>query len=376
MSLRMIATASRLHDPERNCPLCGRKYGRVEKTEEHIFPLWLQRRHKLLTQTISIPNGITKRYNSVKLGVCKKCNNERFGALERRIASAADAKPGAFRGAESLSDAELAVWLGKIFFLISRKSGMHEDFRLRNAPEKDAILPKELHPGFGFLAVVLNAWALGKGLYSCYLDDPPLPALYGPPFSLYRFRIDTTSTHGTYDYSDNAVGLSAAIRFDDIGLICLFDGGLHKRWLEYRYAFIGNNPLHPVQFRELAALMYYDQSVLDPSACDVQYFWNRSLKSIVAQTLVPRSGNPYMAENHDPERLLACVSHYTGLKADSLRGDTPGEVRSTLVKHDGSFFEYPVTDAEIEALPSDVIHVPPAKRSAGRRPLDDNTQIS
>ena len=226
---------------------------------------------------------------------------------------------------------------------------MYDDFRLRNTPEKDTVLPKELHPGFSFLAIFLNAYALRKGFYSCYLDDPPLTEMYGSPFSLYRFRIDTRHTQGTYDYIDNAVSLSAAIRFDDVGFICLFDGGLHKRWLGHRHSFIGSNPLHPVQFRELAALMYYDQSVLEPAACKVQYYWNRLLKGVIAQTHVQRFSNPYMAEHHDPERLLACISHYTGLEPNVLRIDANGEVRSTLVNQDGSFFKYPVTNDEIEA---------------------------
>lgn len=367
----MIETASRLHDPARNCPLCGRKYGRVAQTEEHIFPLWLQHRHNLLTQTIHIPNGITKRYNSVKLEICQKCNNERFGELEQRISAAANFPSGAFQGLESVSDAELAVWLGKIFLLLNRKSGSYQDFRLRDAPEKDTVLPKELQPGFGYLGVLLNAYALNKGCYSCYLDDPAWPALYGPPFSLYRFRIDTRSTHGAYDYSDNAIGLSAAIRFDDIGLICLFDGGLWRRWLGYRTEFIGDKPLHPVQFRELAALMYYDQSVLDPSARGVQYYWNRPLNSVIAQTMVPRFLNPYRDEHHDPERRLACVAHYTGVKLDALRGDAPGEIRSTLFNEDGSFFSYPVTENEIASLPSNAIHLPPGQRQKGWRAAEN-----
>jgi hypothetical protein len=61
----MIRDVLANRDIDTHCPLCGRSFGRVKSSEEHIFPKWLQQHHGLLTRRLNIPNFIGKPYKSV-----------------------------------------------------------------------------------------------------------------------------------------------------------------------------------------------------------------------------------------------------------------------------------------------------------------------
>ena len=58
----------------------------------------------------------------------------------------------------------------------------------------------------------------------------------------------------------------------------------HRRFRGGRFAYLNGHRLHPAQFGELVARIFYDQTVLDPEACRVTYYSNRPLKAIVADS--------------------------------------------------------------------------------------------
>ena len=109
-----------------------------------------------------------------------------------------------------------------------------------------------------------------------------------------------------------------ALRSGNAGMVCLLDGGLHQRFRSGRFAYLGGHKLHPAQFTELVAQIFYDQTVLDPEACRVTYYSNRPLKAIVAQTSGRRSYDPYLQELHDPSRLARMLGYYTSQEPNSL----------------------------------------------------------
>ncbi len=123
MSLRMITGVLKVREITTHCPLCGRAFARFPWDEEHIVPRWLQHRHDLWSRKLNIPNFIGKRYKTVRITVCKRCNGTTFGALETRLAPLlANGDP--FSSTLAVRDAELAIWLGKIFWLLIRKSSV------------------------------------------------------------------------------------------------------------------------------------------------------------------------------------------------------------------------------------------------------------
>ena len=188
MSLRMISGVLKPKDVTTHCPLCGRAFSRFPSNEEHIYPKWLQHHHNLWNRRLTIPNFLGKKYKTVKITICERCNGKTFGKLETRIAPLlTSADP--FAAAATLDDDELAVWLGKIFWLLVRKSHSAMDYRTRDLPQPERILPDELLPGTLFLGMLERTYAMRRGMACCHDGDLAIPEFfYGPPYSLYRFK--------------------------------------------------------------------------------------------------------------------------------------------------------------------------------------------
>lgn len=353
----MIHNVLALHDIESYCPLCGRDFGRSAKTEEHIFPRWLQKHCGLETVRLNLPNFIGKAYKSVKIDICYTCNNKRFGQLETKLSQLIRTDK-AYSLVQELDLDLLAVWLGKILWLLCRKGHTYDDHRTRNEAISDKIVPHNLMPGATYLGMMLRSFAMRKGMFSCYVSDPPIPEFfYEPPYSLYIVEIDTRDDRfETFDYFDNLNVLGAAIRIGSLGVICVFDGGLNGRFRSYRYNHLTSEKLHPVQFSELTARIFYDNTVLHEDALKVQYFWNRSLNAVVAQTQTRRSFNPFLEEHQDPRRLASMIARLTCMDPDRILQGSEN-IFTTLEDGEGKFVPFVVTDKEIQEASSHPEHI-------------------
>lgn len=310
MSLQMINGVIANRSIATHCPLCGRRLKGIESNAEHIFPKWLQHRHQLWTRRLTIPNFLGKPYKSVTITVCARCNNDRFGKLENALSSAVS-KVAPFEACAQLTDEAIALWLGKIFWLLCQKSHSVQNHKTRDAPKPEQIMPEELMPGIVYLGIFERAFAANKSMFSCYLTDPPLTEFYNAPFSLYRFRIADIPKAEQFDYMDSPIVLGAALRTEHVGFVCLFDGGLHRRFRSHRFANLFEETLHPMQFSEVAARMFFDQTVLDERATQVTYYWNADRRAVIAKTLTPRSYDPYLQENFDPKLRAQFIGRFT-----------------------------------------------------------------
>ncbi|MDN4985544.1 hypothetical protein QY049_20480 [Bradyrhizobium sp. WYCCWR 13022] len=353
MSLRMISDVLKPRDVSTHCALCGRSFARFPSDEEHIFPKWLQRHHNLWTRRLNIPNFTGKRYDTVKLRICQRCNNRTFGAIETRLAPLLTSHD-PFSSVDQLDDEELALWLGKIFWLLIRKSQAAIDFRTRDLPEPDRIIPNDIMPGTLYLGMIERAFAMKKGMVACYAGDPAIPRyFYDVPYSLYRFRIDERDKRfEAFDFFDNPITLGVGLRTGTLGVICLFDGGLHRRFLSQTWDFLGGHALHPIQFAEVAATMFYDGTVLHDDATRVTYFWNPELNAVVSQVHTRRNFNPYLADRHDPARLAAFIGRHTFSDPNKILMPD-GHTFTSLHDKDRNFMRFAVTDEEVQAALAD-----------------------
>jgi hypothetical protein len=267
MSLRMIRDVLKARDIATRCPLCGRAFSRFPSNEEHIFPQWLQHHHDLWNRRLTIPNFIGKTYKTVKIDICERCNGTTFGKIETRLAPLLTGSD-PYAAAGSIDADTFAVWLGKTLWLLIRKGHSVMDFRTRDLPQPERIIPDEFLPGTFFLGMIERCFATGKAMAACHLGDPPFPEFfYGAPYSLYRFRIDTRdSRQESFDFVDSPLALTVAMRSHNLGLICIFDGGLHRRFRSGAYAYLEGEALHPVQFSEVFAQMTYEQTLLHEDA--------------------------------------------------------------------------------------------------------------
>jgi hypothetical protein len=283
----------------------------------------------------------------VKVGICRRCNNETFSGVENAVARVF-AAPDPFAASAALSPDFVAIWLAKIVWLLARKGNASIDHRTRNDPQPSPIVDSELIDGLLYAGMFLRTFATGKGMASCYRDDPPIPEyFYGAPFSLYAFEIDTRDTRfEAYDFLDNLFIGAAALRSGNLGFVCLFDGGLHRRFRAHAFDYLVGRKLHPMQFAEVVGLMYYDQTVVEPEANKLTYYWNKPLNAVVAQMWTPRAFNPYLQERHDPARLAQMLAFYTMHDPASLLG-ADGAIFTSLRDVDGAFLPFAVTDDEM-----------------------------
>jgi hypothetical protein len=348
MSVRMIKDVLRARDIEGHCPLCGREKAKASHTDEHIFPLWLQRHHNLLNRRLTIPNLIGKKYKTVKIGICVRCNNKTFGRLEGRISRALTSSH-PFVEANELDPGELAAWIGKILWLLARKSHSVQDHRARHKAKPERILPSVLLSGLLYSGMFLRCLARGKEMLASHPDQLMPLRIFGPPYSLYLHEIDLRDERfESFNFMDNTFVAGAAIRGGNVGMICLFDGGLHRSFLSARYAYLDGHPLHPMQFNELAARIFYDQTVLDPEARQVTYHWNKSHNAIFAETSGSPDIGPYREDLHDPMRQARMLGYYTLQEPDDLLFEG-GRTFTALQWPDGSFMPFAVTPEEIKA---------------------------
>lgn len=349
MSLRMINDVLANRSVATHCPLCGRSFKGIKCNAEHIFPKWLQHRHQLWTRRLTIPNFLGKPYKSVTITVCVRCNNERFGKLENVLAKAITTAD-SFESSTELPDEAIALWLGKIFWLLCRKSHSVQDYKARAAPKSEQILPEELIPGIAYLGIFERAFANNKTMLSCYLTDLPLTEFYNAPYSLYRFQIADVDKSERFDYMDSPIVLGAALRSGNVGFVCLFDGGLHRRFRSHRFSNLFAETLHPMQFAEAAARIFFDQTVLDELAAQVTYYWNPDRRAVIAKTLTPRFYNPYLQSNFDSEVLAQFMGRFTQSDPKALLiGDREF---TRLWDENGNFLPYAVTPEDIEAARS------------------------
>ncbi len=348
MSLQMINGVIANRSIATHCPLCGRRFKGIESNAEHIFPKWLQRHHQLWTRRLTIPNFLGKSYKSVTVTVCARCN-ACFGQLEN-VLSKAVRTADAFEACAELPDEVIALWLGKIFWLLCQKSHSVQDYKTRTAPTPKQILAEELMPGIAYLGVFERAFANKKSMLSCYLTDPPFPEFYDPPYSLYRFKIADIEQYEKFDYLDNPIVLGAAMRTGNVGVVCLFDGGLHRRFRSHRFANLFTQTLHPMQFSEVAARILFDYTVLHEQAAQVTYYWNPDRRAVIAKTLTPRFYDPYLQANFDPKLLAQFIGRFTQSDPETLLMEDG--VFTALWDENGDFLPYAVTPDEIEAARS------------------------
>jgi hypothetical protein len=79
----LFTLSSRIYSGKR-CFYC-RTLLRGNRTREHVFPLWLQKRFNLANQRLTLLNGSFIPYRSLTVPCCPTCNNVHLSKLEKRV---------------------------------------------------------------------------------------------------------------------------------------------------------------------------------------------------------------------------------------------------------------------------------------------------
>jgi len=338
-----------------HCFLCGITLNTDNRTDEHVFPGWLQDALNIRDKTIVLLNRTTIPYRSLVISCCQKCNGTHLSQLENRIRSVVLDPT---RTLDELSDEDLTRWLSKIYIGLHWKElGLRSDLRqISSAP----ILDKRAFENMRTMHFFLQSTR--KEMKFIGMDGTF-------PGSIIRVRCKFSSSD-QFDYHDNFFAHTAAIRIRDKGVIAIFDGGWHNyNFPDFRSSHFLDRQLHPMQFSEIFAKVTYKSSLcrripfysISQNVETDEYLVallafddeNKGAGCIVVGTENGPIGMiPILSEEIDnspayyewcQEEYAHGLAVYTKVPFDSLFVP-PDLVRTMLQKDDGTFQDIPLAE--------------------------------
>jgi len=231
---------------EKRCFLCGVELKKENGTKEHIFPEWLLHKYNLWDRKIALLNETHIPYRYLTVPCCASCNSGELARMEQEIKLAVDSGFGAVARLEKL---RLYQWIGKIFFgLLFRELSLSLD---RSRPELGSITTAKL---------MQNYLALHRFLQSTI---NPIEFQRFFPGSIFIFEVEFLSELDQFDYSDSLEFMAFCLRMGNIGIVaCLKDDEQVYDSLSEIYQAVKDVKLHPIQYDELCAIIFYQASIM------------------------------------------------------------------------------------------------------------------
>lgn len=260
------------------CFLCGIPINKSNKSDEDVFPKWLQAELNLSSQKIDLLNKKPINYGRGKIPCCLPCNTQVLSRIEIQVSEAF--KQG-LAAVQELPKNTLFFWLAKIHY------GMHFLELGYNVHPGDSSSPKiadeESIRALEMEHKLLQA-ATGKLVWN---------QKHGSPASILIFECLTSeSTELNFDYFDDLRIPFLAIRINQIGLVATLQdwGKIEKIYDSTPYDQKPRN-LYPTQFREQGAQVLY----LSLKNWRTKYFLeSRNTEGVACLELLPSiSGNDW-----------------------------------------------------------------------------------
>lgn len=82
------------------------------------------------------------------------------------------------------------------------------------------------------------------------------------------------------------------MRTGNIGIVCVFDGGVHRTFRARHFGYLIREVLHSVQFNGVVGKIFFDQTVLGVRTNQLTYFWNKPLRLAIAMMHTARPYDP------------------------------------------------------------------------------------
>ncbi len=225
---------------DRKCFLCGSDLGK-KPSQEHIFPRWLQKQFGLQNMRLTLLNMTQIPYRQLTVPCCQSCNSKHLSSLERTVSQATKTGYEAFR---QLDYSTMFAWTAKLLFgILYKELSLKFD---RSAAGDAKILTEEYLEEYRTLHLFLQCvrW--------------PIHFTGRPPASIFVFRMHRYTGELAFDFHDTLCALTLMIRMNDIGIIVAFeDNGIMQEVYGDLAASLRGVTLHPVQLRELAAMVSY-----------------------------------------------------------------------------------------------------------------------
>jgi hypothetical protein len=230
------------------CFLCRVALKDLNRSKEHVIPLWLQERFSLLNEELTLLNGTSIPYRQATIPCCSLCNSGPLSKLEKEVQQAFQ---GGIEAIRALPEERLFQWCSKIFFgLFVRENNLLAD---RKDPSIGPIADKALLERLKTLHFFMQS-----------IRKPFVFDGFRPFSILVMETLTSPKAANNFDFFDSLaaprpdgvrLSLALAIRVGDVGVICAFqDNGVLKDYLQVEIDKFRGIPLHPFQFIEFATL--------------------------------------------------------------------------------------------------------------------------
>lgn len=232
-----------------HCFLCFEKLVKDNRSDEHIFPKWIQRRHDLWNQKLHLLNGSLIPYRTLTIPCCKNCNNGPLSKLETNVQKAFTKKP-----SDLNEDDEkwLYLWSCKLLFgMLAKERGLLID---RSNPSQGTIIESNELERLRAIHCHLQAVRFSHEFSGPNCNIPGSVVVLESQ--------ECSKAKKNFDFCDDFVNFSIFIRTGNRVLFANFDGGLVAASIGNVMRSEAQKPLHPIQARELwAKFMYKTQLV-------------------------------------------------------------------------------------------------------------------
>ncbi len=301
------------------CFLCGSQLSDENRTDEHIYPKWLQNMFNLWDKELILLNRTSIKYMHLKIPCCKSCNGKMSALFEKPIERAVS---GGYDELITLDRNIIFLWLNKMSYGMLFKE-LSLDLS-RREPERGKICTvdflKESQMQYLFLQTILT-----NGSYT------------GNPYSMLIFRIDPCDIE-SYWAHDNPFLKTFFIRMSNIGIITsLMDNGFNESFfLQFPdMEQLLHKMLHPIQFAEICAKFLYKCSLFYRNPSYIMMMDDEQKpEMILSQGMSGYGYDDWSQQGY--ASVLAYFWEPYGLKIDDIyQGDD--KVLSLLYREDGSF---------------------------------------
>jgi hypothetical protein len=228
--------------------MCGDYLDSNNRSDEHVFPRWLQSEFNLWNKTLVLLNGSEIQYKSLTIPCCKTCNNEHLNKkIEKKVETAVKLGYDAFI---KLDEEIIFKWLIKISFGMLYKE-LSLKMELRNPISRKIIEPEELKE-FNMLHTFLQTVR-----YDTHF-------IGRKPWSILVFRIKNIIDEKVYDAQDLILTHNYFMLLGNIGIVSnLQDNEVQKElFIEHMKEYL-EIELHPIQFREICAKVHYKSYLMN-----------------------------------------------------------------------------------------------------------------
>ena len=228
------------------CFLCGYQLEN-EKTNEHVFPKWIQQKYHLQNQKLLLLNGTEIPYRQLTIPCCPFCNTQYLSRVENKFKQYFEKGCSEFKKLDRLI---IFQWISKIFYgLLFKELSLRVD---RSDPTQGFIMSSESLEELKSLHIFLQSIRF------------PFKFSGFHPWSTFILQIHSYGDERYFDYHDEFLHLTFSIRMGEIGILaCLEDNGAQEDLFQDYFNKFEGIKLHLRQFDELYAKLVYKASLMN-----------------------------------------------------------------------------------------------------------------